>query len=420
MSNQIGQKFFNIGIIFLPWAVPIGLIFLFISLCISISKNYKEFLKDKNDYLIIIAIFLMIISAVKQNFYFSNSNSFDFNHNIYIGLFNWIPLLISFWGFKYYLKTSSQRLHFAKCLIIGSLPVLISCLGHKWLGWDSPITFLNGLIIWFQKPIYSDIGSGVSGLFSNPNYTGYWLATIFPFSIFFFYRSKKRSFKTINFLLVIIILYFTILSGSRNALLGIFVSALLFLKAKFFLLLFAILLSIILFDFLIVSIYPGAINFTNSQIIKNTISKIKFNFNNDLLQIVRFEIWHKTIISLIEKPFLGWGSSTFPMVYEYFKGENVAQHTHNIFLQLAFDYGLVVLLIISYIIFNLLFKSIKFVRKKNNQINLIDSFWIGASIVSVVFHQFDFPYYDIRISMLFWILLSGLSGICETKKLEIM
>ena len=69
MSNKIGQKFFYIGIIFLPWAVPIGLIFLFISLCISISKNYKEFLKDKNDYLIIVAILLMIISAIKQNFW---------------------------------------------------------------------------------------------------------------------------------------------------------------------------------------------------------------------------------------------------------------------------------------------------------------------------------------------------------------
>ena len=40
---EIGERLFNFGILFLPWAVPIGLFFLLVSLLISISKNYREY-----------------------------------------------------------------------------------------------------------------------------------------------------------------------------------------------------------------------------------------------------------------------------------------------------------------------------------------------------------------------------------------
>ena len=59
---EIGEQLFNFGILFLPWAVPIGLFFLLVSLLISISNNYRELIKDKSNYLIFIVSFLMILN----------------------------------------------------------------------------------------------------------------------------------------------------------------------------------------------------------------------------------------------------------------------------------------------------------------------------------------------------------------------
>ena len=229
---EIGEKYFNFGILFLPWAVPIGLCFFLVALLISISKNYSELIKDKANYFLFIASFLMIVNSIKQTIYSSNFVEFEFDSGIYLGLFNWIPLFLSFLCFKYYLKSPSQREIFARNLIIGSIPVFISCIGQKWFGWQSSIVILKGLITWFQKPLFTE--SGVSGLFSNPNYTGFWLASIWPFSLYFLSKSRGKFFKIISFLLVGVIFYLTILSGSRNAFIGVIFSTLLLLKVKLY------------------------------------------------------------------------------------------------------------------------------------------------------------------------------------------
>ena len=76
-----------------------------------------------------------------------------------MGIFNWIPLFISFWGFQAYLQNKSQRELFAKYLIAGSIPVLISCILQYWFNIYGPFETLNGLIVWFQKPINGNMGS---------------------------------------------------------------------------------------------------------------------------------------------------------------------------------------------------------------------------------------------------------------------
>ena len=414
---EIGEKLFNLGILFLPWAVPIGLFFLLVSLLISISKNYRELIKDKSNYLIFIVSFLMIFNSIKQNIYLSKSIEFDFDSGIYLGLFNWIPLFLAFLCFKYYLRSALQRSTFARNLIIGSIPVLISCIFQKWFGWESPIVIFKGLIIWFQKPLLSD--SGVSGLFSNPNYTGFWLVSIWPFSLYFLTKFRGKFIKTLSFLLVSTIFYLTILSGSRNAFLGIIISSLLLLKVKLLILFITIFFIMIFLNHILISISHESVSFLDQILPKQLLSKIKINLNLDLLQYQRIEIWNKTLQFIAKKPLLGWGASTFPVVYIFFQGLSDAQHAHNIFLQLAYDYGLLVSIFIAIIIYNLFSSSIKFFLEINKSMHSIDTFWIVSALIAVLFHQLDFPYYDIRISMLFWILLSGLKGINEYKKIKI-
>ena len=87
-----------------------------------------------------------------------------------LGLGNWLPFIWFFWAFQPYLKSESSRRTFSIILIAGSFPVLITGYGQYFLNWNGPFETLNGLIIWYQRPIENP--GGLSGLFNNQNYAG--------------------------------------------------------------------------------------------------------------------------------------------------------------------------------------------------------------------------------------------------------
>ena len=92
-----------------------------------------------------------------------------------LGLVNWLPFFLCFWGFQKYLNSSKKRLITSKILICGSIPVIFSGI-LQLLNINGPFELFNGLIVWFQKPIHG--AGGYSGLFSNPNYAGAWLSIV--------------------------------------------------------------------------------------------------------------------------------------------------------------------------------------------------------------------------------------------------
>ena len=200
----------------MPSALPISFIFLFLALIIAIKNGFKEFNLNKINLLLITISFLMILSNFR--YFFTSSEVFipkDSNSS-WLDLFNWIPLFFCFCGFQSYLKTEKDRKLVAKTLLISSVPVIASCIAQIWFGIYGPFSTLNGLIIWFQRaPAYSS----VTGLFNNPNYAGFWLASIFPFAILSLSERKKNIFLLLNFSLIT---YFLILTNSRNAILGLF------------------------------------------------------------------------------------------------------------------------------------------------------------------------------------------------------
>ena len=71
-------------------------------------------------------------------------------------------------------KTKRRRTAFA--LLAGTLPVIVTGIGQSFFNWYGPIETLNGLIVWYQRPIEGI--TGMTGLFNNPNYTGLWLNLI--------------------------------------------------------------------------------------------------------------------------------------------------------------------------------------------------------------------------------------------------
>ena len=138
-------------------------------------------------------------------------------------------LFACFIGFQPYLNSPNKRKIIAKFFLVSTIPILFSSLGQYWFQWYGPYQTLNGLIVWFQKPLPTPSGSSLSlsGLFNNSNYAGQWLSMIFPFSIIFVFKRNKNLFLKISaILLTFLISYLVILTDSRNAFIGLIISIL--------------------------------------------------------------------------------------------------------------------------------------------------------------------------------------------------
>ena len=428
-NKDKGLFFFKAGIFFLPSALPISIISILISIFISASKNKSQFFKNKFNYPLIISSLLIIGNCIYNSFTFSYkvNNLFVVKasalnpllENIWIDIFNWIPLFFLFWSFQYYLNKPEKRMVFAKYLLMGSFPVIFSCIAEYWWGWEETLYGLNGLIVWYQKT-YPEGEKVMSGLFSNPNYAGFWAAMIWPFSLILFLNGKKFNFKKIFALFfTLLILYVAIMTNSRNALVGILNSLILLTGIKSFLFLLIIFVLISFIYWIVISLFSSQIN--NSLLDKIIPLKLiykltRFDIEN-ILNYPRVEIWFKALKLIYHQPIFGWGAGTFALLYMLYGGlQSPLTHTHNLFLELGYNYGLPTAILIStfiFILYKRVFKNFWLLSLKSN--HSVDRAWVAASCVSLIFNLSDFPNYDGKLAIIFWTLLSGLKCIGEEK-----
>ena len=90
------------------------------------------------------------------------------------------------------MKDKKSREIFVLCLITGSIPVLISVNSSVFYIYG-PFSTLNGLIVWYQRPIKE---FSATGIFNNPNYLAAWLSMVMPFFIFsdYFKIIKRKNY----------------------------------------------------------------------------------------------------------------------------------------------------------------------------------------------------------------------------------
>ncbi len=405
--KKFESSFFYLGIFFLSTALPISGIFFLISIIFSFLKRNNIF-KDKYNYFLYLCSGLMLLKNINltfsKNIIFQNIKS-----ETWIDLINWLPFFLIFVYFQRFFENITQRRLISKILIASLIPVLFSCVLQLWFGLYGPFETLNGLIVWFQKPMIENHG-GVTGLFNNQNYTGLWITATLPFLIAEFKLSNKN--KIFLLILTIISIYFTFLTTSKNAILGLFI---------IFIFLFEwerrnlIVISLISFSAFITTNFINKFGFSfigpNANfILQNNFKEIlKFNFFDSS----RFEIYKKTILFISQRPLSGWSKSLFYEKFKMFGNEFDVTHTHSMPLEIAFNYGIPVALLLITFVFLLLFKSIKLNKKifSSKEIYVHNKAWIVSTIIIVISHISDITYYDGKISILIWLLLSGLRSI---------
>ena len=396
-----GNKFFLIGVFFLPTALPVSALFLLISLFFSLKKKANFSLNEIWNFPLFLSIGLILFSTFNVSLINKPQILSEYNiTTVWLNLFNWIPIFLYYWGFQTFLRTDYKRLIFCKYLISGSLPVILSMILQKFFQIYGPFKTLYNSIIWFQKPLIYNTDP-VSGLFSNPNYACTWLILIFPFTLILLKAAKNKAFKKI-FLIILstIIVYMIFLTGSRNGLLGALITATIFIGYKNILKLTIPLIFLVylenLFGYLI-----------NKQ-------SVLYKF------FPRLEIWKSALVRIQERPLLGWGGSTFPFLN--FKN-NVnfmppssyldAQHSHNIILELAHNFGIPLAIILTSTVALLLFKtgSYIFLKLPSEDYLLNKKAWFASSLIIFVNHLSDLTYYDGKISIFIGILFAGLKCI---------
>ena len=161
----------------------------------------------------------MIFCSLSSALFIEEFNTNE-KENIFINLFNWIPLFILFICSNFYLNNLKKKNIFK----------VLNC---KYSSDNFKLYFtilvcihgvfrtLNGLIVWYiDKVNYSEIT--ISGLFSNRNYTGIWLSSVLAFS-FYEFKTVNDSWYRKLFVSVfnLLMIYFTIYTFSRNAIIGI-------------------------------------------------------------------------------------------------------------------------------------------------------------------------------------------------------
>ncbi len=417
---ELGNNLFLIGVFFLPSALPLSAIFLIISLAISLKERKLFLLKDVYNYLLFIAIGLILFSTINISLFNVPSALLKYDISlIWINLINWLPTFLYFWGFQNYLVTNKQRIIFAKYLIAGSLPVILSFLFQKFFSFYGPYKTLFGLIIWFQKPIINK-GDSIAGLFSNPNYAASWIVLVLPFAAMLLKKENLSILKkSIVFLFYLLFIYVILLTGSRNGFLGIIITALCFYSYKRILKFLIFLFSCFLINNLL-----GFLIKEDSQFVKIYDPTHLINKLSDLnTYIPRLEIWNSTLLRILERPFLGWGGSTFSFLNRqndpsFLLPNNMidAQHAHNIALELAHNFGIPLSIILITFISLILFRSwiYLFRENSNTHFSIEKAFFVSASI-AFLSHFSDLTLYDGKLNILIGILLASLKCIIDQK-----
>ena len=118
--------------------------------------------------------------------------------------------------------------------------------------------------------------------------------------------------------------------------------------------------------------------------------------------------------------FFGYGAGSFSNIYKELNGTyDGIQHSHNIFLELAFNHGIIVSILILFPMISILIKAYKKLLIYGNEayFSFIDKAWIISFTSFLFIHMFDLTYFDGRISLLCWTLLAGLRSMTKKEKI---
>lgn len=252
---------------------------------------------------------------------------------------------------------------------------------------------------WLDSNMFEDIKMRVYATFENPNVYGEYLILTIPLIVSLFFTEKgfiKKLFLLGSFGITMLAM---VLTFSRGCWLGIILAL-------------GILLIMIDKRFIWLGVLGIAVMpFVLPETIMNRFLSI--GNLNDSSTSYRVYIWLGTLAMLKDYWFsgIGLGITSFNKIYPIYSYNNVsAPHSHNLFLQIIVEYGMIGLIVFLGILYNFYKETtIKMLKQKSILTAGIVSGVTGFLLQSM----FDNTWYNYRVVLIFWMIL-GL-GIASVK-----
>lgn len=252
---------------------------------------------------------------------------------------------------------------------------------------------------WLDKEMFEDIKMRVYSTFENPNVYGEYLILAIPIIAGLLW-TEKGIFKKLFWLGSLGVTMLALaLTFSRGCWLGIILAIgllAIMIDRRF------ILLGIVVLLFLPFVLPESIIN-----------RFLSIGNMGDSSTSYRVYIWMGTLAMLADYWFsgIGLGITSFNMIYPIYSYNNIsAPHSHNLYLQLVVEFGIVGLIVFLGMLYNFYKETIISICKKKN---ILTSSLIAGVSGFMLQSMFDHTWYNYRVVLIFWIIIAF--GLVSTK-----
>lgn len=283
-------------------------------------------------------------------------------------------------------KTRKQLMNILRVFVISGFLVCIYGIMQYVFGWNTNQA-------WMDEEMFEDIKMRIYSTLENPNVLGEYILLILPLSVAFIFTSKKIWTKLVYTVLSAVAFIALILTFSRGCWIGMFVSAAVFITF--------VCGKVWGLALIALPIIPAILP---ESIINRFMS---IGDMKDSSTSYRVYIWLGTLAMI--KDFwtigIGMGTEAFTEVYPFYSYSSiVAPHSHNMFLQILVESGVLGIGIFALIMF-MFFKNMVTgyqIYKKGNEISTMIVAISAACLGFLVQGMFDNCFYNYRVFMIFW------------------
>jgi O-antigen ligase len=346
-----------------------------------------------------------------------------------LGLFNLLPFFIIFAGYSALFQTIEQLRRMAWIIVIPSVPIVLTGLGQLFLGWNLKINILAVLSLTIV--VGGNPPGRMSSIFMYANtFAGYlviafilafglWLETFQKYRLNTQQSTSNSQQPTVNNLLFLTFAVITnllglILTNSRNAWVLAVIACFGFAIYQGWRILVAFVTAAVS-SVLLAAFAPSPI----AEVFRKFVPALIWaRLNDDMfpdrpVAMMRKTQWEFALSLTEQRPWTGWGLRNFTQIY--LQKMNIwLGHPHNLFLMMSAETGLPATILFCGLlawIFISIFKvwvSYKDIYKEDK---LILFSYALVFISLILFNTVDVSLFDLRLNVLFWLLLSAIYGV---------
>ncbi len=406
-----GQGMFAI----FPLLPTYGSIGLLLIAGVAIQQQRREVLKRPLSWgFLLLTLWLLLTSFTAQ-----------FPQPAWLGIANLIPFFIVFLGFNLLIETPRQLRRLAWLGIPCALVVAIVGIGQMTLGWTTPEA-LQPFLGWTLAQQGNPSGR-LASVFMYANLAGAYFLVMFTITLGLWaeaYRWRRQQrWQWLGLTGAVVILALAlILTSSRNAwLMALLVTTVFIVYLQWYSLV-AIAAGIVS-AIAAAAFAPSPINLWLQKIIPRYLwARVNDQMYSDrAIETLRSTQWDFTWDLIQQRPFFGWGLRNFTPLYQEATGIWLG-HPHNLPLMLGAEIGIPGLLLLLILVGSAIAQGAILLTlwsefsptpgtQQWQQDQLIFFTFILAFLALTCFNLLDVTLFDLRVNLLAWLLLGGISGV---------